>query len=368
MCVIAICKYTRLTDEQVEQMWDANNFGGGAAWREPKVDANGLVLDEFGRERLTVKWHKALDKDEMLEKNKTLPFPYVLHFRVPSQDTSKNPLACHPFAVNNEASFDYEGETDDYVLFHNGYWTGWREQCKTIAMQGFVRIPSGPWSDSRGLAWAASHLGKGFLEMVNEKTVVFAPYDIDICGTWQIIKNPDEEGKDQPIYVSNLGWERPFTKPTATTGEVIAVNDRRRTDITALATQADRGAAAQGSFCGGPSRVDGQVPSGRSDEEEVQSGGEGTGEALLSNVSRMCQQIGCTKRTRSGLPYNNKFYCMQCWAQATKKEAVIGECEVCKVQRAATKTKDTNQWICYECWDTNGHPEIRLMIAGKEGE
>lgn len=350
MCVIAVCKYVRLTDEQVEQMWDSNPQGGGVAWRDE--DENGVPI---------VRWHKWLDKEDMKNYNRDLPMPYVLHFRVASQDTSKSPQACHPFAIDEEASYDIEGQTPGHVMFHNGYWTNWRDKLQSLSLSGKIRIPSGPWSDSRGLALAAHHLGLGFLEMANEKVVALGPNtdDVELFGKWYMIKNPDDEGQERPIFVSNTGWEKSFTQPTTS-----AVNDRRRADVTALARR--DGGAADGTFRGSH----GPIVCGPSDiqnrEEEIQSGSSQTGAAVWSSVSRMCQGVGCQKLTRTGQIHNDRFYCMQCWSTLTQREQLWGECETCHVARASSRRIDDDKWICMTCWNTNGQPRVRFIIGNRE--
>lgn len=335
MCVIAAIEKVRLSEDQVRAMWEANKFGGGVAWRA-KSDITNLDV---------VKWKKGLDLDDMIKLNNELPMPYVLHFRVPSNDTSHSSLACHPFAINDDASFDWEGETSGSVLFHNGFWADWRNKIQNIAINGFVLIPSGPWSDSRGLAWAANHLGLGFLEMVNEKAVVLGAGegDLELFGSWNAIKNPDSSGSEHEVLVSNKGWER---------------------NLPAVITKpADRGAATTSTFRTSNFRVNTPVAIGPDQQEQIQ---EGTKETQ-SGLTLFCSETTCRKGTNAGQMIGNVFYCIQCWAKRAKEinRGLYGLCVKCKVNNAGAKLTKINDWICMPCWEVNGKPDVYFELGGK---
>lgn len=357
MCVAAICEHARLTDIQVEQMWDQNKFGGGVAYRG--LNAQGQMV---------VKWEKGLSKEEMLERNRTLPRPYVMHFRVPSNDTSTLHLACHPFQIDDNATVGFEGETDGFVLFHNGYWTDWRNKLQQISLNGFVRIPSGPWSDSRALALAAHHLGLGFLELVNEKVVAFGPdkWDIEVFGSWLVIKNPDENGEEQPILVTNKAWERYVPAPLP-----IKVTDHREVQ---MASQRPGGADAPlgPTFSGTHGHSAESLGDSTNNEESVsqetkdsQQGAVEVDEVGRASALEHCW--GCKKRTPAGQMYNDNYYCFQCWADRTRrKKPIVGQCGTCRINWAAAKQRLNDQWICNDCWRTNSRPKVYLM-GGQEG-
>lgn len=340
MCVIAVVEDVRLTSEQVEQMWIANPQGGGVAWREA-VDGQPVV-----------KWRKGLIKEEMVKLNLSLPMPYVLHFRVASPNTSKSLYANHPFIISDQAEFDFEGTTGNYALFHNGFWNDWRNKVQAIAISGFVPIPNGPWSDSRGLAWSAWHMGLGILEMINEKVVAIGPGDEDLeyYGDWYKIFNEDAEGKKQRIYVSNLGWEK----------------------VTLPLVEQSRGTAPAGqSFC--PPRLicakDESTTPVEIREENRQQRVQATDASVtgskvvdLNQQTRKCTAGGCGKITPSGAELNGLFYCWQCWSK--QSQSVLGMCETCKVQWASCRTNLDNKWICAECHQTNGRPRLAYFHGG----
>src|SRR5947207_2287589 len=127
MCVATLVETVRPSDNQVEQMFEQNpKGGGGVAYRD-----GGLVH-----------WKKGLDKAAMVDLNRKLPFPYILHFRQPSHDTSDSILACHPFQIDADATIGTEGTTDGWVLFHNGFWINWRDKLQALALASAHKLPS----------------------------------------------------------------------------------------------------------------------------------------------------------------------------------------------------------------------------------
>lgn len=184
MCVIASAEENRLTDDQVESMFDANDAGAGIAWREDGV----------------VKWEKGLELKDIQKKCAEVPLPYVAHFRIPTCG-GRIPYLCHPFPIDKSASLSLKGTTKGYVLFHNGHWGTWRGTSMSLAIANKLQLPGGRWSDSRAMAWVASHLGLGALEMMDEVCVAFGPDQAEYYGTrWSEI---DKAG----IWVSNRSWE-----------------------------------------------------------------------------------------------------------------------------------------------------------------
>jgi hypothetical protein len=336
VCVIAVVQDDRPTSEQVNQMWDKNKHGAGVAWRQ-----GGFVH-----------WKKGLSLVDVQKMNESLPFPYVLHFRVPSHGTSANWLACHPFPIDANASTKLEGKTKGSVLFHNGMWLKWKDELKDIAIRGHWKLPSGVWSDSRGLAWAAHHLGHGILELIDEKVCVFGPEDTELFGQWV---------KCGRLVVSNKMWE-PIKnvyhhgghKPYVGTGGSPNPATFRNTKI---------GCAEQ--VCSGRDRKEG-------DEEGTEKGGQGGGKSTiiqpaLATVNDIITQATtglplwhparkkCTKcgGFKPGFGDTSVHKCYHCWAEDHKKHSqdVVKEglCNQC--QKTATRRLVKNDvWICNTCW------------------
>lgn len=189
MCVIMLTEKTRPTEDMVRRMYTSNSSGAGIAYRGTK------------RGKPVVQWQKGLNKEEIVELCATVPLPFVAHFRIPTCGGAR-PSLCHPFPIEKDVSLDLKGETPGYVLFHNGHWARWKDSMmEAIARQGF-QMPSGKWSDTRGMAWWAAHFGVYTLDLIDEKAVAFGPTDLEIFGSpWMMAS----EIKD--IWVSNKGWE-----------------------------------------------------------------------------------------------------------------------------------------------------------------
>lgn len=186
MCVILVSDTKRPTSEMVEKAFNHNSHGGGAAWRE----------GEF------VRWEKGLKLEDMIEHAKKLPLPFVLHFRIASTG-GRSDYLCHPFEVSRLANYKLEGKTKNPVLFHNGTWNVWRHELKTAVINSRVgKLPTGPWNDTRGLAFMAYAFGGGILEMINEKTVLFSPKELEVFGDgWE---------EESDILMSNTHFLKGF--------------------------------------------------------------------------------------------------------------------------------------------------------------
>lgn len=188
MCVIAIVEDTdsRPTDIQVEAMYDQNAYGSGAAWR-----FEGLVH-----------WAKGLDLKQIQELNRDLPVPYILHFRIPSCGGNNSRL-CHPFPIQDDSPLDLTGSIDGEVLFHNGHWSAYEMELKRAVFTSRLKLPTGPWSDTRAMAWLSANFGLGLLDFIDEKIVVMGPTgDLKIYG-----KDNDWKYFEGKFIVSNTHWD-----------------------------------------------------------------------------------------------------------------------------------------------------------------
>lgn len=152
----------------VKKMWEDNPHGGGVAWRKD------------GK----VHWQKGLSLEEMQDRCKNLPMPYVAHFRVASVGGIR-PILTHPFAVEDfDKSLALEGETEGSVIFHNGHWGEWRNFTLQTACEFGMKLPDGRWSDSRAMAWLAGLYGYSLLEILDQKIALMSPTSLEfILGT-----------------------------------------------------------------------------------------------------------------------------------------------------------------------------------------
>lgn len=185
MCVVCIVDKERPTPEQVDRMWGDNPAGAGIAWREGGY----------------VRWRKGLNLPEIQEAIASAPLQFVAHFRIPSSGGGSNVLT-HPFPIDKEVPLALEGKTKGFVLFHNGTWSRWKECTMEAAARFKTKIPSGKWSDTRGMAWMAHHYGLGVLELIEEKCVAFGPND------FEIVKGVSGWTRVDGFWVSNTFWER----------------------------------------------------------------------------------------------------------------------------------------------------------------
>ena len=359
MCVVALIEAVRPTDVQIGQMWDQNSKGGGGvAYR----------AEEEGRK--VVKWLKGLSREEMVMQNKLLPFPYILHFRQPSIDTSDSILATHPFIVDAQATSELDGTTTDWLLFHNGHWTDWRKKVESMMLASGGRItgPSGAWSDTRALALAAHYMGFLFLEMVNEKVMCLGPEKGDIemfGGPWLQVKVP---GTEHTFVVSNRTWESQRIPDAVTTDTSRLLADAQRSQ-----TGKAGGTSQSTSFPCAHGRIAGNAESQGTHKEQVQAQGSRVVEGHEKQIhtlsgywdgNRNCYR--CQKSTRTGQIILRQWHCFQCWSELQLKsdhvqtalsEALwVGTCQRCRVGSSGMKTVVGDEWICKACYETNGKP------------
>lgn len=188
MCVIFVAEKTRPTPQMVEQGYDANNSGAGVAWQEINETTQLPV----------VRWEKGLTLVEAKEFAETLPLPFVMHFRIPSCGGAYK-ILCHPFPIAPDVALHLTGETEGSVLFHNGHWATWKDHVMREARERRVQIPEGKWTDTRGMAWLAYLYGVPVLDLIDEKSVVFSPEDIEIFGSgWTKVND---------VWCSNTHWQ-----------------------------------------------------------------------------------------------------------------------------------------------------------------
>ena len=274
MCVIMVCGDKRPTPSLVDQAWAKNDHGGGVAWREPGKDNETIV-----------RWEKGLTKEQMHEYAKNLPFPFILHFRIASVGGRFEDL-CHPFEIGPKASTKLSGSTNRGVLFHNGTWGQWRSVAMDLAINRGIKVPPGPWNDTRTMAWVTSHLGDGILEFINERTVLFGPKLFTIFGEgWE-----DVEG----IPCSNKLFLNTFrsqggnqSRNGTVVGNVAQQSHSRNTsgnqrpDITVISEDEKTGGSSHKISFRGSIEI---VSRGEALEEQMEEGSEGSSEGSSGGV------------------------------------------------------------------------------------
>ena len=188
MCVIVFGKDVKPKDGVLEACEDANGDGNGVAWTD-------------GRR---VFWEKGIKLDVLEKRVAEAPSWWVAHFRI-STAGGKPPQLCHPFPLTPDSSIELSGETRE-VLFHNGHHSRWQEQIVETFVaksRGRVKLPPGPWSDSRALAWLCSFGGRGMLRFAQGKFALLSPRGIRTFPDHTV--SSDWTQRDG-LWFSNMNW------------------------------------------------------------------------------------------------------------------------------------------------------------------
>jgi hypothetical protein len=197
VCVIYACESALPSDKELEQGALCNADGAGIAWLKG------------GK----VHWLKGLESDpkviaETLKEQK-IDFPFALHFRAASIG-GIDPELTHPFPLSPEVETWLAG-SHSHVLFHNGTWSMWDNTLRDMILYNEgMTLPSGPWNDTRALAFIAAHKGIDILQFIskesrelimhNNKTNPFTYF-----GKWY-----EHKGWSQSID-TDLQWNRKWT-------------------------------------------------------------------------------------------------------------------------------------------------------------
>jgi len=191
MCVaLATDNKTKISLAILRACESANPHGGGVAWREGK----------------RIRWEKGIGAEEIHAIMKREKGPFLVHFRIATVGNAK-PELCHPYPVGGNASLALSGKASS-VIAHNGTWYSWRSTIDKAARILKATIPSGPWSDSRAMAWLVSHVGnRAFNCDTRSRFARFTRKGIELFGEWHKLKG---------YHASNLNWrahlERPMPK------------------------------------------------------------------------------------------------------------------------------------------------------------
>ncbi len=241
MCVIFVVDKDRPTPEMVSKAFDVNSKGGGVAWREKDV----------------VKWVKGLDEDGMQKFAKKLPIPFLMHFRKDTVGGDSMPMT-HPFVVDKNSSIALNGQTNTYVMMHNGTWHPWKEKVLEAAVRSNTPMPGGRWSDSRAMAFVASIYGIGALEVIDERSAVLSPTDIQVFGSiWYRVNG---------VICSNKLWEDGKVRQTTNP------KDTKVSEKVETKSEKAGGTSHQATFC----RSDTPVQRKENKSERVEESKKGT--------------------------------------------------------------------------------------------
>lgn len=170
MCVIAICKTSRIPKAEFFEAFRSNKDGAGMAWRDKgKMHyIKGLMSVENAWDC----YEKNIEKDN---------FPHIVHFRIGGPVI---PDLTHPFIISEQSELELQWSGDNDLLFHNGVISNW----KSLIVPTFLAlgvIPDGEWSDTRLAAMQVKKLGPDILCFLDGKFAVFSKKDIQIFGDWE---------------------------------------------------------------------------------------------------------------------------------------------------------------------------------------
>ena len=165
MCIILACKDKLPTDDELQTSAALNPDGAGVAW----IGKTGLV-----------EWQKGLSLHDVKTILPHVPLPCVIHFRIATSGGVSKEL-CHPFPVSKKVSVEESGRAKQ-VLFHNGIWSDWQAHLLTGVTSHRRRVPGGPWSDTRAMAYLAFLYGTDFLKIFDDKIAVLSKERVRLFG------------------------------------------------------------------------------------------------------------------------------------------------------------------------------------------
>jgi hypothetical protein len=158
----------------------ANPHGAGIAWRVGK----------------RIRWEKNISVEEIYEITKRNQGPFLIHFRIRSVGEIL-PELCHPFPVGGDASLALSGKAHS-VIAHNGTWANWKSVVERAAKSLKAKLPTGPMSDSRAMAWLVSQVGaRAFNGVTGSRFAYFTRNGIKLFGPWKRLNG---------FWASNLNW------------------------------------------------------------------------------------------------------------------------------------------------------------------
>jgi hypothetical protein len=184
MCLLIVAKKEFPSVSVLRSAEMSNRDGGGIAWVED------------GK----VRWHKGIKVDDMLQ-YEAKGGPWLIHFRLATVG-GKGAALCHPFPVDTEVNLSLQGKADR-VLGHNGHFAQWDKMILN-SLDSKSKLPDGPWSDTRGIAYLTAKYGESFLTLIDEKIAI-----LDSTGEIKIFspnKWHKETGKE--IFYSNNPYVR----------------------------------------------------------------------------------------------------------------------------------------------------------------
>jgi hypothetical protein len=184
MCLLAVAKDRKMTDDEIINSNNSNPHGIGVGWIEPVTRKvcyrKGMSLIEFQE------FYKDFDIT-----------PHVVHFRY-SSIGGICPELTHPFIVSPKSSLQISYRGSKSILFHNGHYSGWKDDLLQTCRGSGTPIPSGRMSDTRALAVVVSVLSENYLEYIDGKYAIISHDGIKKYGEFIL---------SDGIYFSNSSYK-----------------------------------------------------------------------------------------------------------------------------------------------------------------
>lgn len=185
MCVIAIAKNRKVTEDEFKNCFSSNGDGFGISWRK-----NNKVMYEKG----------FMDQEKAWQfyNEKKISGCHILHFRIGTSGGNVRELT-HPFVISKTSplSVSYAGRSP--VLFHNGILSNWEpKHIRHIIQVG--KVAEGSVSDTRALAMMLSVNNANLLLDDDDynRFVIFTKNKSYVWGKWL-----HEKG----VYFSNTSFQ-----------------------------------------------------------------------------------------------------------------------------------------------------------------
>jgi hypothetical protein len=185
MCLILNSQSGRPKEEYIENAIDSNGDGNGCAFKE-----NGYL-----------RYLKGFDMKEAKKLARELPIGFTMHMRIATVG-GPIPELIHPFPVRIDSPLKQEGKANK-LLFHNGCYPDWRKAL-LAHLTPKVKLPDGPFSDTRAIAILTALHGKNFLKLITSgsswagKFVLMTPSKTSLIGHFE-----QEDG----VFYSNGGYK-----------------------------------------------------------------------------------------------------------------------------------------------------------------
>lgn len=212
MClIIASLSGAKPTDDTLGHAYSSNPDGAGIAW--------------FDAETRQIKWAKGLDLEKLKAKLAEISSSFIIHCRIGTVGPKRAEALTHPFPITAQVPLTLTGSANA-VLFHNGTFSSWKSELLYAVKGSKNKVPPGPWSDSRAMAYCVHTYGEDVIPLLDDTSryVVFAVNEkgtpeMSFFGLWHDNDLDKCRYSNRMSCAFNEGGGRGFTQG-ASTGSV----------------------------------------------------------------------------------------------------------------------------------------------------